>query len=122
MLNNYFVNTCDVGNTCLDGSTGGAPGSALAESPSFTLGNAPRTYGGVRQPGSKIVSMALFKEFPMGNVREGMRMEFRAEAFNAFNHPQWGSVDTGLGDGSFGTISSLAQNMREIQLGLKLYF
>ena len=122
MLNNYFSNTCDVGNTCPDGSIGGAPGSALAETPSFTLGNAPRTYGGVRMPGTKIVNMALFKEFPISKVREGMRFEFRAEVFNVFNHPQFGDVDTGLGDGSFGTITSLAQNMREMQLGLKFYF
>ncbi len=45
MLDNYFFNTCDIGNTCPepDGSTGGAPGSPLAETPSFTLGNAPRS-------------------------------------------------------------------------------
>jgi hypothetical protein len=122
MLHNYFLNACDVGNTCPDGSIGGAPGSALAETPSFTLGNAPRTYGGVRMPGTKIVNMALFKEFPLASVREGMRFEFRAEVFNVFNHPQFGDVDTGLGDGSFGTISSLAQNMRQMQLGLKFYF
>jgi hypothetical protein len=120
MLTNYFTNACDIGNTCVDGSIGGV--GALAETPSFTLGNAPRTYGGVRQPGTRIVNMALFKEFPLGIVHEGMRMEFRAEAFNVFNHPQFGSVDTGFGDGSFGTITSLAQPMREMQLGLKLYF
>jgi hypothetical protein len=67
--------------------------------------------------------MALFKEFPLGTLREGMRMEFRAEAFNVFNHPQFGSVDTGLGDGSFGTISSTVDaSQRQLQLALKLYF
>jgi len=96
--------------------------TALSETPDYTLGNSPRTYGGARQPGTRIVNMALFKEFPLGTVREGMRMEFRSEFFNVFNHPNFGSVDTGLGDGSFGTISSLAVSMREMQLGLKLYF
>jgi hypothetical protein len=120
MLANYFVNACDIGNLCPDGSTGGA--GALTLTPDYTLGNAPRTYGGVRQPGGKIVNMALFKEFPMGRVREGMRMEFRAEAFNVFNHPQFGNVDTNFGGGAFGQITSLAQSMRELQLGLKLYF
>jgi len=122
MINNYFVNACDVGATCLDGSTGGDPGSALAVTPDFTLGNAPRTYGGVRQPGSKLVNMALFKEFPLSSIREGMRIEFRLEAFNALNHPNFGPADPSLGDGSFGTITSLAQGMREVQLGLKIYF
>jgi hypothetical protein len=126
MLTNYFFNACDLPSDptqkCPDGSVGGAPGSALALTDSFLLGNAPRTYGGVRQPGTRIVNMALFKEFPLGMVREGMRMEFRSEFFNVFNHPNFGSVDTNLGGGSFGTISSLAQSMREMQLGLKLYF
>ncbi len=96
--------------------------TVLIATPDFALGNAPRTYGGARQPGTRVVNMALFKEFPLGTVREGMRMEFRSEFFNVFNHPNFGSVDTGLGDGSFGTISGLAVSMREMQLGLKLYF
>ena len=96
--------------------------TALSTTPEFTLGNAPRTYGGARQPGTKIASMALQKEFQMGRLREGMRMEFRAEAFNVFNHPQFGNVNTALGDSFFGTISGLAQSMRQMQLGLKLYF
>jgi hypothetical protein len=123
MLNNYFFNASDDGNTCPDGSTGGAPGSPLAVTPSFTLGTAPRTYGGVRQPGTKEASMALFKEFPISRLREGTRLEFRAEVFNVFNHPQFGSVDSGLGDGSFGTITSTVDgSQRQMQLGLKLYF
>jgi hypothetical protein len=63
-------------------------------------------------PGTKILNVALFKEFPLASVRGGMRFEFRAEAFNVSNHPQFGDVDTGLGDGSFGKISNLAQNLR----------
>jgi hypothetical protein len=52
-----------------------------------------------------------------------MRMEFRMEAFNVFNHPEFGSVDSGLGDGSFGTITSTVDgSQRQLQLGLKLYF
>jgi len=129
MLTNYFLNACDVpadpsSNTCADGVTvaGGAPGSPLAQTDSYTIGTAPRTYGGVRQPGARIASMALQKDFQLGRLREGMRMQFRAEAFNVFNHPQFGNVDAGVNDGSFGTITSLAQSMREMQLGLKLYF
>jgi hypothetical protein len=122
MVENYFVNACEFGSTCLDGSIGGAAGAPLAATDSYLLGNAPRTYGGVRQPPTRNVSMAIFKEFPMARIREGMRMEFRAEAFNAFNHPQFDAVDTALGGGSFGTISDMAQPAREIQLGLKFYF
>jgi hypothetical protein len=34
--------------------------------------------------------MGLFKRFA---VRESVAMEFRAEAFNVFNHPQWNGVN-----------------------------
>ena len=120
MINDYFSNACDTANgqTCPNGD----PTGVLIPTADFTLGNAPRTYGGVRQPGSKIVNMALFKEFPLSRLREGTRLEFRLEAFNAFNHPNFGPADTALGDGSFGTITSLAAPSREVQLGLKLYF
>ena len=120
MISDYFANACDTGNgqTCPNGD----PTGVLIPAADFTLGNAPRTYGGVRQPSSKIVNMALFKEFPLAGLREGMRLEFRLEAFNAFNHPNFGPADTALGDGSFGTITSLATPTREVQLGLKLYW
>ena len=67
--------------------------------------------------------MALFKEFPINKLREGAHLEFRAEVFNLLNHPQWGSVDSGLGDGAFGQITSTVDGtFRQMQLGLKLYF
>ena len=36
--------------------------------------------------------MSLFKQF---NFKEKMRLEFRAEAFNAFNHPQFCGPNNG---------------------------
>jgi hypothetical protein len=44
--------------------------------------------------------MGLFKHFKM---RETMAWEFRAEAFNVFNHPQW----TGLNNTSCGYVTDL---------------
>jgi hypothetical protein len=116
MVNNYFANACDT-EPCPNGGP-----SVLVQTTPFTLGNVPRTYGGVRTPPVRNVSMALFKEFPMASIREGMRIEFRAEAFNVFNHPQFDAPDTQLGDGTFGQITSTANSNRELQLGLKLYF
>ena len=95
---------------------------ALVPTADFTLGSAPRTLGSVRQPSTKIVNLAIFKEFPMARVREGMRLEFRAEAFNAFNHPQFAGPDSDVSSGNFGQISSLVAPPRQMQLGLKLYF
>jgi hypothetical protein len=117
MVADYFANGCDSGN-CPNGD----PVGVVVATPDYTLGNAPRTYGGIRQPGTSIANMALFKEFPMNKYREGMRLEFRMEAFNVFNHPQFGNPDMTYGDGSFGAIFSTAQSNREVQLGLKFYF
>ena len=52
-------------------------------------------------------------------ISEKTKLQFRAEAFNAFNHPQFVNPDTGLGDQSFGSIGGTFQP-RELQLALKL--
>jgi hypothetical protein len=88
----------------------------------FTMGNAPRTITSVRQPGTRNSSMSFFKEFPLSIVREGMRLEFRFEAFNVFNHPHFAGPNTTLGGGGFGQTTRLIASQREVQLGLKIYF
>jgi len=88
----------------------------------FTLGNAPRTITSVRQPGARDVAMSVFKEFPLSTLREGMHLEFRAESYNTFNHPQFAGPDTTVGSSNFGVISSTISQARRLQLALKLYF
>ncbi len=95
---------------------------ALSQTDPFTLGSAPRTITSVRQPGTRTASMSLFKEFPLSKVREGMRLEFRAESFNTFNHPQFAGPGSVVGDPGFGFITSTISSARELQLALKLYF
>jgi hypothetical protein len=51
-----------------------------------------------------------------------MRFEFRAEVFNAFNHPAFGNPGNFFGAGNFGVISSTITDPRELQLALKFYF
>jgi hypothetical protein len=88
----------------------------------FTLGNAPRTISSVRQPGARDISMSLFKDFPLAMIREGMRLQFRAESFNTFNHPHFHGPDTNVGSPTFGKIGFTVNTPRELQLALKLYF
>jgi len=99
----------------------GNPG-ALSTPANFTFGSAPRTIASVRQPGARDVSMSLFKEFSLSKVREGARLEFRAESFNTFNHPHFQGPHSTVGSSNFGTISSTVNDPRELQLALKLYF
>jgi len=59
------------------------------------------------------------KEFP---ILEKHHLEFRFEAFNFLNHPNFGLPDSTLSDKAFGTITTTATAMREIQLALKYVF
>ncbi|HET9406079.1 MAG TPA: carboxypeptidase regulatory-like domain-containing protein [Candidatus Sulfotelmatobacter sp.] len=105
--------------------------NALSVAPNFTFGNAPRTITSVLSPGIRNAELALFKEF---QIREGIQIEFRAEATNALNHPQFIPPDTDITSGTFGQIvpggggfssgsgAVTINSPRELQLGLKLYF
>jgi hypothetical protein len=91
-----------------------APGQTFAT----VYGNARR--GILRGPAQQNVDFSIFKNFPF---REDMNLQFRAEAFNLFNTPQFGlpynAVDaTGLA----GSISSTIHAPRQLQLALKLTF
>ena len=97
------------------------PEVAVTPAP-YALGTAARTLPNLRAPGVNIASLSVFKEFPMSKFREGMRLEYRLEAFNAFNHPHFGAPDTTVNSPTFGQIFSLATSPRECQMGLKLYW
>jgi hypothetical protein len=88
----------------------------------FTFGNAPRTITSVRQPGAENLDVSLFKTFNLSKRNEGIRLQFRAEAFNVLNHPQFQGPDTLVGDSLFGVITSTVNSPRQLQLALKLYF
>lgn len=88
----------------------------------FTVGNAPRTIPTVRAPGTATSALSLFKQFSFSQIREGSFLEFRAEAFNALNHPQFSPPNTTVGASAFGKVTAQANSPRQVQLGLKLYF
>ena len=83
----------------------------------FTFGNVGRNtlYG----PGRWNVDSSLFKDF---FLTEKVKLQFRAEAFNLFNHPQFGQPNATIGTGPAGTITSTAGNPRQLQLALRLQF
>ena len=99
---------------------------AFAPAPAGELGTAARApvYG----PRFVNTDFSLIKDFPL-SFREGMNLQFRAEFFNLFNHPQFylgGSGGTGEQDinapSTFGIINNTVNNARLIQFALKLRF
>jgi len=88
----------------------------------YEMGDAPRTITSVRQPGTRNTTLSVFKEFPLSRVRENMHFEYRLEAFNAFNHPQFNGPDAGVFSGTYGKVTSTANSARQVQMGLKFYW
>jgi hypothetical protein len=103
------------------------------------LGNAPRNF--VTGFGAWQIDLAVRREFP---IRERLKLQFRAEAFNVFNHPNFGVIDPYCGStpgtpgctnatfgqatatlaNSLGVLSPLYQmgGSRSMQFALKLVF
>lgn len=92
--------------------------------PSVFTTPAPYTYGNLGRntlfgPGRWNWDMSLFKNFV---IRDQMRFELRAEAFNVFNHPQFGQPNATIGNAQAGMITSTVGNPRQLQLGLRFQF
>jgi len=51
-----------------------------------------------------------------------MNIEFRAELFNLFNHPQFGPPNGTLTSSTFGQVTNTVNLPRLVQFGLKLNF
>jgi hypothetical protein len=67
--------------------------------------------------------VSLTKLTRVGGLREDATLQFRAEFFNVFNHPQFSNPATALDSvGSFGQITGMSVNPRLIQFGLKYSF
>jgi len=82
------------------------------------FGNASR--GILRGPAQHNVDFSMFKNFDFG---ETWKLQFRAEAFNLFNTPQYGLPSAAVDvPGQAGVISGTVHSSRQLQLALKLAF
>jgi hypothetical protein len=76
----------------------------------------------LRGPHFSNLDVAVSKNFPIAGERYKLR--FVAEAYNAFNHPNFGIPDSGVTSGTFGVISGLAgqEPSRVMQFALRFDF
>ena len=109
--------------TCSNGSRVGGlncwfNGAAYQVATFGTFGNTGRN--SLRSDGTLNFDMSVFRQFPFGERRA---VEFRAEAFNIFNHPTWAAPGTDIqSPGSFGVVTGSANTARQLQFGLKVLF
>ncbi len=92
--------------------------SCFAAAPAGQLGDANRVP--VTGPGFVNTDFSIIKQFAL--PREGMGLNFRAEFFNLFNHPQFGFPVADISAPGFGSVNSTVNNPRLVQFGLKLTF
>jgi carboxypeptidase family protein/TonB-dependent receptor-like protein len=78
--------------------------------------------GVVNGPGQANLDIAFSKAMFLSWPREKSSLQFRAEFFNALNHPQFTNPDSNFTSPTFGVISSTAVNARVGQIALRFYF
>jgi hypothetical protein len=113
--------------------------SAFAVQTPFTFGNSPTNL--IEGPRQRDVDAGLDKTF---SLAEGFKLQFRAEAFNLTNTPDFSTAGGGPNPGTFGiassdcpapaagclvdqshgfgVINSVSNSSREFQFGLKLTY
>jgi hypothetical protein len=108
-LNNYFNASCFAKPPVI-----GADGIGTAFGDSAT--------GIVDGPGQANLDLAVSKTVMVNWPTEKSSFQFRAEFFNALNHPQFANPDTNFTSPAFGVISGTAVNARVGQLALRFAF
>ncbi len=96
---------------------------AFLQASQWTLGNAPRYFSDLRSPGYNNWDMSIQKYFP---IHESVRLQFRLDMFNTFNHVNFYIPNTTYCDitqptCSFGKINA-SWAPRLMQAALKLYW
>jgi hypothetical protein len=69
------------------------------------LGNAPRNFA--TGFGAWQMNLAVRRDFP---IRERLKLQFRAEVFNIFNHPNLGAINGSFGQSTFGQATATLAN------------
>lgn len=89
--------------------------------------NAPYTYGNEQRnsiigPNYRNIDLSLSKEASLFNVKDQpVKLQFRWDVFNGFDHPNFGFPGNALGTPTFGKLT-FANDPRQMQLALKLIF
>jgi hypothetical protein len=98
-------------------TSSGAPIFTPPAAGTFVLQKGVR--GSIYSPGFQDWNLGLFKAFA---VTEKTGFQFRAEAFDVNNHPNWSGPGENPTSSSFGKVTSKTGLARTLQLSLRYYF
>jgi hypothetical protein len=79
----------------------------------------PSRFGWLRTDAVANVDLSIMKKTKITETKE---IQFRAEAVNAFNHPNFASPNLDPTSASFGRVTGTFNYSRRVQLGLKFVF
>jgi hypothetical protein len=91
-----------------------------AVTPAFNTAAGTESQGEFHTPGSWNWDIGVHKDISISKVREGLKLEYRVEFFDAFNHANLGGPNQNFDSGTFGQATYGGQRL--IQMALKLYF
>ncbi len=77
----------------------------------------PTRFSNLRNDGANNIDASILKNF---DITEGVRLQFRCEFFNFFNHVTFNGPDLGPTNSNFGRITSQANLPRSTQMALRL--
>jgi hypothetical protein len=93
--------------------------AVFSQAAPYTFGNAPRWAGEVRTASQNNWNIGIMKYFaPM----EKMKLQLRADMFNAFNRARFSTPVTDVSTRNLGEVNGTRGQPRVVQLGLKLMF
>jgi len=108
----WFNTACFTAPSGINASTGD-------QNNPWTYGDEPRVDATLRQQGVVNFDFAVFKRT---TIYERVNVEFRAEFFNLFNHPQFGPPNGTETSSTFAQVTNTVNNPRLVQFGMKFIF
>jgi len=84
-----------------------------------TFNNVAGSRNALHNPGFQNWNLSLYKKFA---ITEAMGFQFRAEAYDFINHPNWNSPDYRATSSQFGMVTAKTNLVRTLQLSLRFDF
>jgi hypothetical protein len=93
--------------------------SCFVAGPSYVFGNTGRNV--LRAPGIDNLDLSIQRDFRLP-IEHATVLTFRAEGFNAVNHPQFAAPGATVGNSTYGVITATSNSNRQLQFAIHIQF